>query len=183
MSFKQAAILAPVSFFLGVLFICFNVDHRVLWGIVDDEVIKDGFQFYTTFFNAPPAIKALLHGMFVVGLLGLVAKLHKWNESAVFFDGTSLAAYVFGVVVYLSVTINALRTIVTPTEEDTQEDRVSALSVLSAGNVIMIGCFTFILLLQAGQEWALRAEQQALAALEAKKKQDATTVSAEKKTQ
>jgi len=75
MGFKQAAVLAPVSFFLGedstlqashnltllwqlgVLFICFNVDHRMLWGEVSEDVIADGFQFYTTFFNAPPAIK------------------------------------------------------------------------------------------------------------------------------
>ncbi len=45
----------------GVLFICFNVDQRVLWsGATEDvakDVVKDGFQFYTTFFNAPPAIK------------------------------------------------------------------------------------------------------------------------------
>jgi hypothetical protein len=41
----------------GVLFICFNVDHRVLYTELSEEVISDGFQFYTTFFNAPPAIK------------------------------------------------------------------------------------------------------------------------------
>jgi hypothetical protein len=74
MGFKAAAVLAPVSFFLGkmfsltaalhlltsnpgVLFICFNVDHRVLYTELSEEVINDGFQFYTTFFNAPPAIK------------------------------------------------------------------------------------------------------------------------------
>jgi hypothetical protein len=99
MGFKQAAVLAPVSFFLGenllllyvfvayhrrsplpryviaqlagllpsnvlwrvvgVLFICFNVDHRILWGSagLTDEVVVDGFQFYATFYNAPPAIK------------------------------------------------------------------------------------------------------------------------------
>ena len=42
---------------IGVLFICFNVDYRILWGELTDEVVNDGFQFYTTFFNAPPAIK------------------------------------------------------------------------------------------------------------------------------
>lgn len=41
----------------GVLFICFTVDYRILWGELSEEVIKDGFQFYTTFFKAPPAIK------------------------------------------------------------------------------------------------------------------------------
>jgi hypothetical protein len=27
-----------------------------------------------------------------IGLLALVGKLHKWDDSAVFFDGTSLGA-------------------------------------------------------------------------------------------
>ena len=41
----------------GVLFICFNVDYRVLHTQLTDEVVGDAFQFYATFFNAPPAIK------------------------------------------------------------------------------------------------------------------------------
>jgi hypothetical protein len=76
MSFKKAAVLAPVCFFLGkhrphsrgiihhshhqplgVLFVCFTVDQRILYGTLTEETIEDGFQFYTTFFNAPPAIK------------------------------------------------------------------------------------------------------------------------------
>jgi hypothetical protein len=57
MGFRQAAVLGPVCFFLGVLFICFNIDHRVLWTPLTEDTVEDGFQFYTTFFNAPPAIK------------------------------------------------------------------------------------------------------------------------------
>jgi len=103
-----------------------------------------------------------------VGLIGFLSKLHKWNESAMFFDGSSLgaffqfkflrthfqyplapAAYVFGIVVYLTVTINALRTIVNPIQDvDTREDQVMAMRVLSAGNVIIIGALVLILALQ-----------------------------------
>ncbi|KDR67936.1 hypothetical protein GALMADRAFT_146679 [Galerina marginata CBS 339.88] len=184
MGFKQAAVLAPVSFFLGVLFICFNVDHRLLWGEITEDVINDGFQFYTTFFNAPPAIKALLHGMVGVGLIGLISKLHKWNESAIFFDGSSLAVYVFGVAVYLTVIIQALRTIVDPVKDvDTREDQVMAMRVLSAGNIIVTACLALILLLQAGQEWALRTEARAIADWDAEQRKKATTVTAEKKDQ
>lgn len=43
--------------FTGVLFICFNVDYRVLFLPVTDETVADAFQFYTMFYNAPPAIK------------------------------------------------------------------------------------------------------------------------------
>ncbi|KIJ20794.1 hypothetical protein PAXINDRAFT_125216, partial [Paxillus involutus ATCC 200175] len=110
MGFRQGAVLASCSFFLGVLFICFFIDYRILHQALTEDVIEDGFQFYATFFNAPPAIKALLHGFIGVGILGLVAKLHKWDESALFFDGSSLAAYIFAVSVYLAVTIPSLRT-------------------------------------------------------------------------
>ncbi|KAJ3001098.1 hypothetical protein NUW54_g6645 [Trametes sanguinea] len=36
------------------------------------------------------AAQALLHSVMGVGLLGLVGKLHKWDDSAMFFDGSSL---------------------------------------------------------------------------------------------
>ena len=49
--------MLQVLSYSGVLFICFNVDQRVLWSGTTEDVVKDGFQFYTTFFNAPPAIK------------------------------------------------------------------------------------------------------------------------------
>ncbi|TFL01887.1 Shr3 amino acid permease chaperone, partial [Pterulicium gracile] len=156
MGFKQAAVLAPISFFLGVLFICFNIDHKLLFTDHTDEAIADGFHFYTTFFNAPPAIKALLHGLVAVGILSLVAKLHTWSESAMLFDGTSLIAYVFGVVMYLSVVIPSLRTIATPLAEETAEVRLEAMTVLSAANVLIILCLCAILMLQAGQAYAHR---------------------------
>ena len=35
----------------------------------------------------------LLHGVAAVGILSLIAKLHQWDESAMFFDGTSLGEY------------------------------------------------------------------------------------------
>ena len=41
----------------GVLFICFFVDYRILYQDLTEDTVKDGFQFYATFFNAPPAIK------------------------------------------------------------------------------------------------------------------------------
>ncbi|KAJ6625023.1 Shr3 amino acid permease chaperone [Mycena sp. CBHHK59/15] len=158
MGFRQAAVLGPVCFFLGVLFICFNIDHHVLWGAHTAETVADGFQFYTTFFNAPPAIKAMLHGMIGVVLIGLVAKLHTWDDSAMFFDGSSLVVVVFGLAVYLTVTVPTLRTIVTPAEVDTEQDRMEAMGVLSAGNIIIMFCLGLVLLLQGGQEYARRMD-------------------------
>lgn len=72
MGYRQAAVLASVSFLagpwlnrvlqttsnfaLGTLFLCLNVDYRLLWAL-DDQAVKDGFVFYTTFYHAPPAIR------------------------------------------------------------------------------------------------------------------------------
>ncbi|KAK0467318.1 Shr3 amino acid permease chaperone [Desarmillaria tabescens] len=178
MGFRHAAVLGPVSFFLGILSICFTLDHALLWRPVTAEIISDGFQFYTTFFNAPTAIKALLHAMMGIGLVGLVSKLHKWDDSAMFFDGSSLGqpiifffaikvkklilhtgAYVFAIAVYLTVIIPTLRTIATPLEDETREDRIEAMRVLSAANVIIVVCLGGILALQAGQEWARRTTE------------------------
>jgi ER membrane protein SH3 len=100
--------------------------------------------------------------------------------------------------IYLTVTIPALRTIVTPLEGvDTREDRIEAMRVLSAGNVmIMVGLGAILILQvcddfpqkfacfhvpQAGQEYARRAEMKALARLEAEEKK--ITTPSEKKVQ
>ncbi|KAF8623918.1 hypothetical protein AX17_007246 [Amanita inopinata Kibby_2008] len=179
MGFKQAAVLGPVSFFLGVLFICFTVDHRLLWAELTEESVNDGFQFYTTFFSSPPAIKALLHGMIGVGMIGLLSKLHRWDDSALFFDGSSLAIYVFAAAIYIAVTIPTLRTVATPLAEDTRSDRIEAVRILSAGNILMIIALVGILLLQSGQEYARRSEARARAEVEAERKKEVT----EKKTQ
>ncbi|KAL0573818.1 Protein csh3 [Marasmius crinis-equi] len=145
-----------IQLLTGILFICFNVDFRLLWGEVSSEDIKDGIQFYTTFYNSPPAIKALLHGMMGVGMTGLVSKLHKWDESAMFFDGTSLGIYVFAMVVYITVIVPMLGTTVSPAEITTQPERVEALRVLSAANVIVVICLGAILTLQAGHAYVTR---------------------------
>ncbi|KAI0716016.1 Shr3 amino acid permease chaperone [Cerioporus squamosus] len=164
MGYRQAAVLVSVSFFLGVLLICLNVDYRILFTPLTDSVIRDGYEFYTTFYNSPPAIKALLHGVVLLGLVGLLGKLHHWDDSAIFFDGSSLAAYVFSLAVYLTVGIPACRTVADPvTDVDTEQDRVEALRILSAGNTIIILLLGGILALQAGEQWSRRLEANILA--------------------
>ena len=34
--------------------------------------------------------QALLHGLIGVGLVAIITKIHRWDESAMFFDGGSL---------------------------------------------------------------------------------------------
>jgi hypothetical protein len=38
-------------------------------------------------------LQALLHAMMALGIGSLIAKLHKWDESALFFDGSSLGEF------------------------------------------------------------------------------------------
>jgi hypothetical protein len=108
-----------------------------------------------------------LHGLIGVGLIGLISKLHKWDESAMFFDGSSLgeyhpslvnsrhfnvrasAAYVFAIAIYLTVIVPSLRTIVMPVENvDTRDDQVEAMRILAAGNTIIMVLLGAILTLQ-----------------------------------
>lgn len=168
-----------------------NVDYKVLFTPLTDEVARDGMEFYTTFFHAPPAIKvcvsvlalatpephrhtcalqALMHAVMGVGIIGLVGKLIRMDDSAKWFDGSSLgaypssvwdlvaytlspnpptAAYIFALSVYLSVGLPASRTIATPVEGvDTREDQIEALRLLSAGNTIIIALLGMVLALQ-----------------------------------
>ncbi|KZP26659.1 hypothetical protein FIBSPDRAFT_854713 [Athelia psychrophila] len=185
MGFRGALVLAATSFFMGVQYICFNVDYRMLYQEVTEQAVTDGFQFYATFFNAPPAIRALLHGMIGVAFLALLAKIHAWDESAMFFDGSSLIGYIFALAVYATVCIPALRTVVEPVKGvDSREDQIEAMRVLGAGNTIIIVLLIGVLLLQGGEEYARRAEARELAKMiagEQKPAADATPVTPQEK--
>ncbi|KAG9052949.1 hypothetical protein FS842_008983 [Serendipita sp. 407] len=167
MGFRQGAALASVCFCLGVLFISFNADYRVLYQPMTDKTIDDAVQFYTIFHNAPKAVLNLLHSVIAIGMLAFVAKLHKWDESAMFFDGSSVGVFVFAIMLYTTVVIPGIRTVAIPLEQETREDQVEALRVLAAGNTLIVVCLGLVLALQAGQEWARRKEERLRAEIEA----------------
>jgi len=185
MGFRHAGVLAAVSFFLGVLFIAFNVDRRILYSghQPSEEDYVDAFKFYTTFYEAPLAIKALIHAVMGLGVISIVGKLHRWDESAVFFDGSSLALFIAGIIIYLSVTIPTLQTIVNPIiipeqqQHDTAvvSDQREAIGVLSAGNTLIIGCLIGVLGLQAGQEYARRVDARELAKVQQEEREEEAT--------
>jgi hypothetical protein len=57
--------------------------------------------------------------------------------------------FVFGIVIYLSSTIPSITTVVQPVPDvDSHFDQVQALQLISAGNIINLGIFAFILTLQ-----------------------------------
>jgi len=164
-------VLVATCFLFGVLLACSTIDYRVLFEPLTEEIVQDGFQYYKTFFNAPLGIKALLHGLIGVGIVAIITKIHRWDESAMFFDGGSLAAFIFATAMYITVTIPAIRTVVTPVEGvDTREDQIEALRVLSAGNTLIMVLLGGVLALQGGQEWARRLEMRELAKIGAEEK-------------
>lgn len=162
---------------------CFTIDYRILHLEITPEATQDASHFYTLFYNAPPAIKvgpafvydihttdtvwkAFLHSMMGIGIVCLLGKLHRWDESAVWFDGSSLgmtkpavrlvptnefltAVFVFSIAVYLSVTIPALKAVVNPAEADPEFTFDQNLGLLGAGNTIIAGLLVLILVMQA----------------------------------
>jgi hypothetical protein len=119
--------------------------------------------------------QALLHGLMGIGVVAIIAKIHRWDESAMFFDGASLgefphlsilptrcmhfllfmklneipAAFVFAIAMYITVTIPAIQTVVTPVAGvDTRDDQIEAVQVLSAGNTLIMLLLGGILVLQ-----------------------------------
>lgn len=104
--------------------------------------------------------------MMGIGIACLLGKLHKWDESAIWFDGSSLgmtkpitfvsqanefrtAVFVFAITVYLAVTIPALKAVVNPADADSEFTLEQSLGVLGAGNTIIAGLLLLILVMQA----------------------------------
>ena len=90
MGFRTGFVLVSVSFLSGVLFIASLYDFPLLYTQHDQKDLDVSLKFYLSLFQAPTAISALLHGMIGLGLIGLLAKLHRWTETAKWFDGVSL---------------------------------------------------------------------------------------------
>jgi hypothetical protein len=71
---------------------CRQVDWDLLFGQLDEAAISKAFAYYTTWWNSPVGVKALLHAAAAAPIVALSLKLNAWTESAIFFDGSSLGA-------------------------------------------------------------------------------------------
>jgi hypothetical protein len=90
MGFLQSTILGSVSFLLGLVFVCQIPDIPLLYRPITTDALDNAYTFYLMWYDAPRAVKAVLHAALGLPLLPLIAKLNGWSESAVFFDGSSL---------------------------------------------------------------------------------------------
>lgn len=144
--------------------------------------------------NAPNLIVRILHIMLGIGLLGLVVKLYKPSESNMLFDGGSLVLYMVAVIVYIANIVKGLRIVnegsyglgLDNLSQDELDDvnsrgvnvntgdsilgREDNLKVLAASNTILALVLVGVLVLQFGQWYADRADENALKAFEEKEK-------------
>lgn len=157
-----------------MLFSAFPYDYPLLWtSDITPAAYYDQFEAHLRFLHAsPPIIPRILHIAISIGFTGFFIKLFKPSEANLLFDGASLLLYVVGVVVYITNIVKGLR-IVTIGEYGQPEGdgelavgREDSLRVLAASNTILALVLVGVLVLQAGQWYAERKEQDEVAKYE-----------------
>jgi len=167
-SFATFMIIGPVCFFLGILFSSFPYDYPLLW--TSDNTPETYYNFieeHLKFMHAsPPIIPRILHIVVSVGFIGLFTKLFKPSEANLLFDGASLVLYVVGVVVYITNIVKGMRIVTLglygeagAPEGEAGVGREDSLRVLAASNTILALVLVGVLVLQAGQWYAERKDQ------------------------
>ncbi|EXJ65460.1 ER membrane protein SH3 [Cladophialophora yegresii CBS 114405] len=195
-SFATFLIICPTSFFLGILFSLFPYDYPLLWSSLPTAASHfDAIETHLKLLhNAPNLIVRILHIMLGMGLLGLIIKLYKPSESNMLFDGGSLVLYMVAVIVYIANIVKGLRIVsegsyglgseqltqdqlddvnargYDPNAGDSVLGREDNLKVLAASNTILALVLVGVLVLQVGQWYADRTDENALKAFQEKEK-------------
>ncbi|KAI5466410.1 Shr3 amino acid permease chaperone [Mariannaea sp. PMI_226] len=202
-SFATFMIIAPTCFFLGVLFASFPYDFPLLW--TKEPITTDFLNHLETHlkfvYHSPPLISRMLHIIISIGFLGFFFKLFRPSEANFLFDGASLILYIIGFGVYVANIVKGLRTVNADIWADSEHGdqthtgpegelilgREDTLKVLSASNTILALVLVGILVLQAGQWYAEKKENDEAIAAEKKaateKKEPSPSKAANKKKQ
>ncbi|KAI1828562.1 secretory component protein-like protein [Xylaria intraflava] len=181
-SFATFMIIGPVCFFLGILFAEFPYDYPLLWTSVPIQpAYLDQLETHLKFVHqSPPLISRMLSIMIGTGFLGFFIKLFRASESNMLFDGASLVLYVIGVGVYIANIVKGLRFVsagiwhaedfpgnLSPSAQKLQEadgrvilGREDSLKVMAASNTILALVLVGVLVLQAGQWYAERKDNE-----------------------
>ncbi|KAI1356865.1 secretory component protein-like protein [Xylaria sp. FL0043] len=177
-SFATFLIIGPVCFFLGILFAEFPYDFPLLW--TSDPIepsYLDQLETHLKFVHQSPAlISRILSIMIGTGFCGFFVKLFKASESNMLFDGASLVLYVIGVGVYIANIVKGLRFVSAgiwhlpdfagnlPQQRDADGriilGREDSLKVMAASNTILALVLVGVLVLQAGQWYAERKDNE-----------------------
>ncbi|CAD6888488.1 unnamed protein product [Tilletia caries] len=162
MGFRAGFVLSSTFFLYGVLFLCSVVDFPLVYHDWKAESADAAETFYISFFRAPTAIHALLHGMISLGLVGLLAKLHRWSEVAKYYDGGSLLLARSSVTTQRRMVADAIAKeagleppeTIDITSPLTPDERIQGLRVIAASNTIVMLLLAGVVLMQA-TEWYL----------------------------
>jgi len=185
-SFATFMIIAPTSFFLGMLFSSFPYDYPLLWTSEETSAIfYDQLETHLRFLHAsPPIIPRILHIAIFIGLSGFLIKLYKPSEANLLFDGASLVLYVIAIAVYITNIVKGLRVVTAGVYDKAPEsvpvaalevneikiNREGSLQVLAASNTILALVLLGVLVLQAGQWYAERKDRDEAAKYEQEQK-------------
>ncbi|KAI1420599.1 secretory component protein-like protein [Xylaria sp. FL1777] len=182
-SFATFMIIGPVCFFLGILFAEFPYDFPLLWTSDPIEpTYLDQLETHLKFVHqSPPLISRMLSIMIGTGFCGFFIKLFRASESNMLFDGASLVLYVIGVGVYVANIVKGLRFVsagiwhapdfaanLAPSSSGNAQDaeghiilgREDSLKVMAASNTILALVLVGVLVLQAGQWYAERKDNE-----------------------
>ncbi|CAO1618389.1 unnamed protein product [Sympodiomycopsis kandeliae] len=198
MGFRTGYVITSMSFLFGVLFIASVYDFPLIYQTpFRNESAIAAEHFYLSAYNGPGAIHALLHGMMALGIIGAIAKLHRWSETAKYFDGSCIVLMVISVAMYVVVIVPNLKLLSDPTNLDllnrssirterdsiimssggtppelydtplTQNERISALRIIAATNTIIMALLGGVVLLQCSEVYIEESEKK-----EAEKKRE-----------
>ncbi|KAH8731329.1 Shr3 amino acid permease chaperone [Phaeosphaeriaceae sp. PMI808] len=187
-SFAQFMVVGPTCFFLGMIFAYLPYDYNVLWTSPPEgrDQYFNLLESHIKFIYASPAIiSRILNLVIGTGLLGFLIKLFKASESNMLFDGASLVLYMVGITVYLTNIVKGFRVVTAGIYGDSGaaaaageklevvdgEDYISredTLRVFAASNTILALVLVGVLVLQAGQWYAKRAEEREIEQIEKK---------------
>ncbi|OTB07544.1 hypothetical protein M426DRAFT_317850 [Hypoxylon sp. CI-4A] len=184
-SFATFMIIGPTCFFLGILFAMFPYDFPLLWTKNPiSPAYLDQLEIHLKFIHqSPPLIARVLNIMLGVGFLGFFTKLFRASESNMLFDGASLVLYLIGVGVYVANIVKGLRLVSAGAWNDPDFDlkaaasphraggdpmtggevilgREDSLKVLAASNTILALVLVGVLVLQVGQWYAERKDDE-----------------------
>ncbi|RPA94757.1 Shr3 amino acid permease chaperone [Choiromyces venosus 120613-1] len=166
-SFATFLIICPTCFLLGTIFTNWTFDHATLWTSLPPTTptLQAIESHYAHLHHAPPIIPRVLHITIGTGILGFLAKLYKPSESNMLFDGASLVLYMIALVMYGTNVVKGLR-IIAEGEYGEEVGRVDTLRVVAASQVIIALVLVGVLVLQSGQWYAERKEEQEVRGIE-----------------
>ena len=168
---------------VGILYITSTYDYPLLFqnGFTAEDVEKSA-RFYLSVYHAPLSVKVLIHSVFAIGMIGIVAKIIRWGEEDKYFGSISLLLYFSSLLMYVSIEIPNMRVLARPTERNivnravydaddkrklenyefyplTSRERVSVVQVIGATNVIITALLAGVLLMQVGEWYATRLDR------------------------